>query len=334
MDNSIEKAYQDIRAWKERTASLFTPEVLNSRTFKLEELGMYEKLLQRGRRGLSESEAIFRNLVKEQRNSMIKQLYPNPVVRLAWRLLDFAFSVLRNMVRKLSPDRVYVKRRQLLNDLNRFGFSSSTKQIVAMLDKGHQNFKVQYNVSLDANEILRYILNIRAENGSACLHGYQLQSVKDNQVVSSLSVDQSMMVSREQASQLIRGRSVQMDNTTWRTVDLNDRDAEGQLQLRDVDVPDFNIEAELGLLPLAAKDKLNIQDHARNLKEGKQIEVSVAINENLLQLQAEALPLQRKIQLMANGKVFSPETKKIFKKIQYKQGENIRKQINRPHFGN
>lgn len=85
----------EVMAWKQRFEKLFPPAFLKSADFKKAEMRKLEKILSYPRSKLNEDERLSRKLVRQQYKQLVRELYPNPFVRLARDTGKLSWNVLK-----------------------------------------------------------------------------------------------------------------------------------------------------------------------------------------------------------------------------------------------
>ncbi|MCA5004961.1 hypothetical protein [Sphingobacterium bovistauri] len=104
-----------------------------------------------------------------------------------------------------------------------------------------------------------------------------------------------MSIDKFQASELLHGRAVNTTGTKWIVPDLNDRDGEGHIKLRAINIPDFDLTTELSRIrgiKLNEEEKEVVID---KLKNGQRVDIQIKTGKNIQKLEIEANPLKREI---------------------------------------
>ncbi|RWU08124.1 hypothetical protein [Pedobacter chitinilyticus] len=329
MINRIESAFQEIIKWKKRFDELFSfsQEVRNGRDFKLAELGMYNRLLDRKYPSLSRDEKLMKKMVRGHRRQLVKQLYPNPLVRMVRRLFDRSVSVGRRISQLLQGDVQKEENSQLLQQIDRLGFTGLGEQLGGKLAEGQRSFTIQQLVSKNETEMLKYSLNIAPDDrGRLCVESFELARQSGTKLEHfKFTADDG--INSSQAAELAGGRSVYVGSNNWQMIDFNDRDAQGNYVVRKINVPDFDMEKELdNLRPISGSAKHLIEA----IQQGKRVEVEIEVRGNPTKFQLEAQPLKRTLQLYRDGRKYNAKLDEVPAngaqgkplKISHKQGRN------------
>lgn len=303
MVNKIEEGYNEIIKWKKRFEKLFSAEVTNSRAFKLEELRMFERLLQRNPRGLNNEEKIFRKLIRQEKRNLVRSLYPNPLIRLIRNIFKTGASVLSTGRTFINGDPL-PKQADLLNEqLKKTGFSGYLMEIKNKLNEGHSSFKLEQEVSPNEKERIKYILSISSnDRGLAKLDGFDVIHSKENGEIKNFKFDSVTGVNKDQAIELINGRAINSNSDTWKMIDFNDKDASGNYVIKEVGVPGFDLSKALEGLAIKGLSERNKDELITRLKDGKRMEVAIEVNGESRKMQLEVLPLKRSFLFFENGK--------------------------------
>lgn len=302
MINNIEAAYKSIIEWKKRFEKIFSPDVMNSRTFKLEELARYERLLSRGSRGLSTSDLMFRKMAGQERKKLLKSLYPNPLIRLIRNSVVGTISAVRKLADAFGGEDKRSGNTALLQQCRDAGFSGVEKAIESKLERGETNFRIDQYVSAGRNETLTYSLDFSSEDGEQTrLKGFDLVRQTQGGKVERFRFDLSDRISAQQALELSSGRAVFLGDSTWQVVDFNDRNSDGCFLPKQVSVPDFDVGQLLGRLALNLSDGERTE-LGEGLKQGRKMSFEGQVEGKTLQLQVEAMPLKGTLQFYHDGK--------------------------------
>ena len=305
MVNRIEIGHSEIIKWKGRFEKLFSAEVINSRAFKLEQLAMYEQLLKNVNR-LNREEKVYRKLIRQEKNNLVRALYPNRVFRFIRNTITAGASLIASATRLFSNEPVGQQSKEIIEAINKAGFAELHALLQPKLNNGQTNFKVEQAVSVSEKERINYSLSFSSnDNRVTKLDGFDVKHIRENGEVSNFRFDASTGITRDQASELVHGRAINSYGKIWQMIDFNDKDAAGNYALRQIVIPDFDLEKELSKLPLAAQGDHDKQELVFGLKNGKKMQAEILVNNMAKQVQIEVLPLKRNFQLYEDGKKVS-----------------------------
>lgn len=121
----------------------------------------------------------------------------------------------------------------------------------------------------------------------------------------SVKVDKDLGIDKHLAAELLQGRSVNKHGAVWLVGDFNDKDAKGNIKIREINIPDYNPMRELQGLPLKRMSALEKQQLSDDLSKGKKVMVKLTVNGKTKQVALEAAPLKRGFSIYDNGKKVS-----------------------------
>ncbi len=304
MINRIEAGYNEIIKWKKRFDKLFSSEVTGSRAFKLEQLAMYERLL-RQHKGLNRDEKVFRKLVGQEKKSIERSLYPNPLIRVVRKAIVLGISAFQ-LGKKLFSATRSNQDRQLREDMLRAGFGELSTQMQRRLAQGEPSFKLEQSESLNEKERLNYSLIVsQNDKGVPAMESFEVKHINENGQSSNFRFDASSGINKEQAKELVSGRAINANGNNWKMIDFNDKDAAGNFLVRELSIPDFDIVKELNKLSLRRSTQDNAEALLNGLRAGKKMACSMMVDGKLRSLEIEAQPLKRGFQLYENGNKIS-----------------------------
>lgn len=301
MANRITNGLEEITRWKQLFENLiqrgvFSRDTLQSRAFRKEELRQYNRLLSRNRSGLSQDERIEKRFVNQQRRQLERELYPNPLIRLLRNL-----SVLSKAVILLPANAIANRNRQsrelssVSSGLDKLGLSELRADVAKKLKTGQKTFSEALIESPSAKEMLDYRLSFqRNGNGLSEIGGLSATlSFLDSKEKRILGAKDTVGLTREQVGELLHGRAINSHGSRWKVPDINDKDASGNIKIRDVLIPDFNPEAALKKLPLAIMPDGQLHKLSTDIKNGKRVTVPLRIGGRNKTVELEANPIRR-----------------------------------------
>lgn len=299
MANRIEKWWEEIKAWKRKFENLLNSKGQKpDRNLLKEELRRYDVLLSKRLKNMTAEERFTRRQVVAERKKLMKQLYPNVVVRFMQNVGGLLSATAKLALPKRKDDQVSKQEKE---QLERFKLSG-------MRQPNSPNYKPSYSESLHKNEVLDYKLRFKElANGQPVLYGYEV-STKDAQgSEKKMFIPEDMGINKYQARELLNGRAVNVKGDTWIVPDLNDRDAKGNIKIREINIPDFKIKDQLLAIPGVDWAKNKLEKVYDELIAGKQSHITITREKSQSNISIEVDPIKREFKYYQNGQRVKPE---------------------------
>lgn len=315
MVNRIENWWNEVKRWQARFEKIAPGAFDSNKIFKKEKLKQYDQLLSRKTPGLTKEERLTRQALRIQHQALEKELYPNRYVRLFRNLFELAST----LVKKLS-DKKQIKKQMSSadNELDKFGLPELKTKVGKAIQDGKSELHIPLSESYSEKEMLDYKIHITADaNQTSRINGYTA-SLSNGKTTVSMLVENDASLDKEQVRSLLNGRPVNTSGNVWKVPDLNDRDAEGHIRLKDVVIADYSLERELDKLPVTELDAVRKEEIINGLKGGKQIAVAIKIDGVEKSVDLEANPLKRTLNLYENGR------KVTLDKLKERAGQNAK----------
>lgn len=315
MVNRIENWWNEVKRWQERFEKIAPGAFDSSRIFKKEKLKQYDQLFLRKAPGLTKEERLTKQALRMQQKALEKELYPNRYVRLFRNMFQLASVV----VKRFSEKKHIKKQLSAANqELDKFGLPEVKNKVGKAIQDGKSDLHVPLSESYSEKEMLDYKIHITNDaNQSSRINGYTA-SLSNGKTTVSMLVENDHSLDKEHVRSLLNGRPVNIDGNIWKIPDLNDRDAEGNIRLKDVVIADYSVERELAKLPVPEMDALSKAELINGLKGGKQQEVTLNIEGVDKLVTLEANPLKRTLNLYEEGR------KVTLDKLKGKTGQNAK----------
>ncbi len=158
--NRIAEAYRAFHKQQDELRKDFSPEVIEGRRFRMQTLKEYNRLLTRFSKGLQPHEMSYRQLLKDERRLLEKELYPNVMLRLALNLYKLTKAIAIRIV--AAPK---AKQLGLKDNTQKYGFADSRKKAEQLITKGYDSFAVPLTRSYSPTEQVDYSLNYSTNKG-------------------------------------------------------------------------------------------------------------------------------------------------------------------------
>lgn len=292
--NRVEMELNQWRSREERFSKLFNFSLSNNRSLIKEKLHHYERIgtKYKGSKNIEERFAL--QMLKQEKDKILKQLYPNLLVRLI-RKLVVAPLIDQIAVRKDVKEEQ--KNNQALCDqVQRIGFIDLSNQIDQQIKQGHQQFTIPVSYYVNEKERLDHELSfVKDQSGQYQFEGYKASLHNElkpeenrNQY---FKVQEGNSLNTIQAYNLLAGRAVQKEKT-WIQLDLNDKDASGNHRIKEFHSGyGYDLEKAVQQIPLKELSNKTQADKLKDdLKQGNRLPVTLIKNGNEHRFYIEANP--------------------------------------------
>ncbi|MFH7017398.1 hypothetical protein [Flavobacterium sp. FlaQc-47] len=292
--NRVEMELKQWHSREERFSKLFNFSLSNNRSLLKEKLHHYERIGTKfkGTKNLEERFAL--QILKQEKNNILKQLYPNLLVRLVRKLI-IAPLIDQIAVRKDAKEEE--KNNQSLYDqMQRIGFRDLSNQIDQQIKEGHEQFTIPVSYYINEKERLDHELSfVKDQSGQYQFEAYkttlQNESKPDEERSQYFKVQQGNSIDTTQAYNLLAGRSIQKEKS-WIQLDLNDKDASGNHRIKEFRSGyGYDLEKALQQLPLKELSNKTQADKLKDeLKQGNRLPVTLIKNGKEHRFYIEANP--------------------------------------------
>lgn len=292
--NRVEMELKQWRSREERFSKLFNFSLSNNRSLIKEKLHHYERIGTKfkGTKNLEERFAL--QLLKQEKNKILKQLYPNLLVRLIRKLI-IAPLIDQIAVRKDAKEEEK-NNQSLYNQMQRIGFRDLSNQIDQQIKEGHEQFTIPVSYYINEKERLDHELSfVKDQSGQYQFEAYkttlQNESKPDEERSQYFKVQQRNSIDTTQAYNLLAGRSIQKEKS-WIQLDLNDKDTSGNHRIKEFHSGyGYDLEKALQQLPLKELSNKTQADKLKDdLKQGNRLPVTLIKNGNEHRFYIEANP--------------------------------------------
>jgi hypothetical protein len=292
--NRIEHWWQDVMKWKARFEKLFTSMGIHpGQAFQKELLKNYKKILSAKVGNMTPEERLTRKMVKEEYKKLNRNVYPNPVIRYTKNLLGIAISGIKSIPLLFKVDTARIIANNSIEKLGldniKIGSSGSLKsQYIESSETGERvNFKLKYKIG---------------NTGKPELSGYDVKLINAQGKSEKIFIDVNVPINKYQVRELLSGRSVNIEGNKWLMTDKNDRDAEGNLSIKEVNITNFNLNEELSKIPGITKDIAKLEELRIGIANGKRVEIQLTSGSMPRHISIEANPIKRELILFENKK--------------------------------
>jgi hypothetical protein len=292
--NRVEMELNEWRSREERFSKLFNFSLSNNRSLIKEKLHHYERIgtKYKGTKNIEERFAL--KMLKQEKDKILKQLYPNFLVRLV-RKLVVAPLIDQIAVRKDTKEEE--KNNQSLHEqVQRIGFTDLSGKIEDQIKQGHEQFTIPVSYYVNEKERLNHELSFsKDQSGKYQFEGYkttlQNESKPEEDRSQYFKMQERNSVDTTQAYNLLAGRAVQKERI-WIQLNLNDKDAGDNHRIKEFHSGyGYDLEKAVLQLPLKELSNKTEADKLKDaLKQGNRQPVTLIKNGNEHRFYIEANP--------------------------------------------
>lgn len=297
MNNSINRVEAELNQWRskeDRFSKLFSFSLSNNRALLKEKLEYYDRIaaMYKGTQDLDERFAL--RMLRQERNGIEKQLYPNLLIRLLRRLL--VAPVREQIVIRQDNKKTEKNSQALYQQVQRAGFPDLSARIDELIKQGQEQFSVPVSYYLSDKERLDHQLSfVKDQSGLYQFEGYKStlynESKPDEKKQQYFSMRNGYELSITESYNLLSGRCIQKGGT-WMQLDFNDKDPHGNYRVKQFH-PDYGYDLDKVLQQLPLKELLNKGEADKlqeALKNGSRMSVTFVKDGNEHRFYIEANP--------------------------------------------
>lgn len=292
--NRVEAELNQWRSREERFSKLFSFSLSSNRVLLKKKLEYYERIAAKykGTQNLDEQFAL--KMLRQERNRIEKQLYPNLFIRLLRRLL--VAPVKEQIVIRHDNRKTEENSQALHQQVQRAGFPDLSAKIDEQIKQGQQQFYIPVSYYINDKERLDHQVSfVKDQSGLYQFEGYKTtlhnESKPDERRQQYFSMHNGYNVNTTEAYNLLSGRCIQ-NGGTWMQLDFNDKDAQGNFRVKQFH-SDYGYDLDKVLQQLPLKELLNKGEADKlqeALKNGNRISVSFVKDGNEQRFYIEANP--------------------------------------------
>mgnify|MGYP001084978797 CR=1 FL=1 len=265
--NRVEAELNQWRSREERFSKLFSFSLSTNKALLKEKLNYYDRIAAKykGTQDIDEQFAL--KMLRQERNRIEKQLYPNLFIRLLRRLL--VAPVKEQIVIRHDNRKTEENSQALHQQVQRAGFPDLSAKIDEQIKQGQQQFSIPVSYYINDKERLDHQVSfVKDQSGLYQFEGYKTtlhnESKPDEKRQQYFSMHNEYNVNTTEAYNVLSGRCIQ-NGGTWIQLDFNDKDAQGNFRVKQFHTEyGYDIDKVLQQLPL--KELLN-KGEADKLKE-------------------------------------------------------------------
>ncbi len=292
--NRVETELNQWRSREERFSKLFSFSLSSNEALLKEKLHYYDRIAAKYKGTGDIDERFALGMLKQERNRIEKQLYPNVLIRLLRRLL--VVPVKEQIVIRQDNRKTEQNSQSLHQQVRRAGFTNLAAKIDEQIKHGQQQFSLPVSYYINDKERLNHQLSfVKDQSGTYHFEGYKTnlynESKPNEQREQYFSAKNGYEINTTESYNLLAGRAIKK-NATWVQLDFNDKDANCNFRMKEFHSGyGYNLQKILQQLPL--KELLNESEANKlhdALKNGNRVAVSFIKNGNEQRYYIEANP--------------------------------------------
>lgn len=292
--NRVEAELSQWRSREERYSKLFSFSLSTNKALLKEKLNYYDRIAAKYKDTQNTDERFALRMLRQERNRMEKQLYPNLLIRLLRRLL--VTPVREQIVIRKDNRKTEDNSQALHRQVQRAGFSDLSAKIDEQIKQGHQQFSIPVSYYLNDKERLDHQLSfVKDQSGTYYFDGYKTmlynESKPDEKRQQYFRMNDGQNVNTTEGYNLLSGRCIH-NGGAWLQLDFNDKDQQGNFRIKQFH-SDYGYDLEKALQQLPLKELLNKSEADKlqsELKNGNRVSVSFMKDGNEQRFYIEANP--------------------------------------------
>lgn len=212
--NRVEMELSQWRSREERFSKLFSFSLSNNRSLLKEKLHHYERIASKYKGSPNMDEQFALRMLKQEKSRVLKQLYPNLLVRLVRKV--FVVPLIEQIAVRQDLKEVELNSQLLHEQVQHIGFRDLSAKIDQQIRQGHEQFTIPSSYYINEKERLDHQLAfVKDQSGQYQFEGYkttlQNESKPEETRDHYFKMREGHSVDTTQAYNLLAGRSVQKD---------------------------------------------------------------------------------------------------------------------------
>lgn len=292
--NRVEMELNQWRSREERFSKLFSFSLSNQRSLLKEKLYHFERIATKYKSSPNMDERFALRMLKQENNRILKQLYPNLLVRLSRKI--FIAPLIEQIKVHQDQKEIELSNQSLHDQVQRIGFRDLSASIDRQIRQGHEQFTIPSSYYINEKERLHHELSfVKDQRGQYQFEGYkttlQNESKPEENRKHFFKMREDHAVDAIQAYNLLAGRSVQKEGS-WMQLDLNDKDPDGNYRIKEFHSGyGYDLEKAVQQVPLKELSNRTEADKLKDaLKQGNRQSVILIKNGNEHRFYIEANP--------------------------------------------
>ncbi|WP_343560902.1 hypothetical protein [Sphingobacterium sp.] len=291
MRNRIEQWWQDVLKWKKRFESIGNPSSVEKYLLK-EQLRKYEQILAAKIKYPTSEENITKQKLLQETKQLEKVLFPNRFIRVS-RSLKKTFGNLKRLIGLADPDpnRIVLQHPRFRKPLEQMGVPlNSIPLTLDLLSNKVSSELIQANQVLDT----KIIISEDKKRLEGLLYSLNLGGKEQRTIF----VESESSLRKAEVIALLQGRSILIKDK-WLIPDLNDRDIAGNIKLKEIHVPNYDLHQEIKEIPGLKLPAEKIHRIVADLQSGQRVNLN---SKNYQGISIEAHPLGKSLLFIKDNK--------------------------------
>ncbi|WP_313157566.1 hypothetical protein [Sphingobacterium multivorum] len=291
MGNRIEQWWQDVLKWKKRFESIGKPSS-GEKYLLREQLRKYEQILAAKIKHPTNEEKITKQKLLQETKQLEKALFPNRINR-ASRTFKKAFIKLKRSfgLADSDPNIINLQHPRFQKPLEQLGVPlNSLPPTLDLLSNKASSELIQANQVLDT----KIIISEDKKRLKGLLYSLNLGGKEQRTIF----VESESSLRKPNVIALLQGRSILIKDK-WMIPDLNDRDNTGNIKLKEILVPNFDLHQEIKKIPRLKLPADEIERMVADLQSGQRVNLN---SKNYQGITIEAHPLGKSLLLIKDNK--------------------------------
>jgi len=291
MINRIEHWWQDVLKWKKRFESIGNSSSGEKSLLK-EQLRKYEQILAAKIKYPTSEEKVTKQKLLQETKQLEKALFPNRIIR-ASRGIKKGLDKLKRSIGLADPDpnRINLQHPRFKKPLEQLGISSDSIPVtIDLLSNKASSELIQENQVLDT----KIIISEDKKRLDGILYSLNLGNKEQRNIF----IESESSIRKADVVALLQGRAILLKDK-WLIPDLNDRDKTGNIKLKEILVPNYDLHQELKNIPGLKLPAEKIEHIVAGLQSGQSVNLN---SKNFQGISIEANPLGRSIQFIKDNK--------------------------------
>ncbi len=235
--NRVEGAIEKWRAKEQRISNIFSFSLSTNTMLKRDKLLYYDMIANKYAGTKIREERFSLKMLREERRSLERQLYPNRLLRLLRRLIIATIWVRIGVRREERKAKEQI--RSLQGQVRKAGFEIDDKDFRSKIDQGLKKFKLPIEIEINNNEVQKHQLRFKKDsNGKYQFEGFYA-ILSDRREPSQIrerffDANDRWELNNREAYQLLSGKSLKKGGKFLK-LDFNDKTASGDFRLKESD---------------------------------------------------------------------------------------------------
>ncbi|MGJ1435639.1 hypothetical protein [Sphingobacterium siyangense] len=257
-----------------------------------EQLRKYEQILAAKIKYPTSEEKITKQKLVQETKQLEKALFPNRIIRVS-RSFKKALGNLKRSIGLADPDpnRIVLQHPRFRKPLEQMGVSfESIPATIDLLSNKATSELIQANQVLNT----KIIISEDKKRLEGLLYSLNLGGKEQRTIF----VESESSIRKADVIALLQGRSI-LINDKWLIPDLNDRDKAGNIKLKEILVPNFDLHQEIKNIPGLKLPAEKIDNMVADLQSGQRVNLN---SKKYKRISIEANPLGKSLLFIKDNK--------------------------------